>query len=177
MTILKHDLHFTHKDASVLELLKKHGIVPLFVPAGCTDIMQKCDTVVNKPFKNGVRNCHRDHMEELFQEHLRNGKDPTLFAPKLTMSALKPFLTGFVQRGIEALKTPEMREMIKNAFAKDGLFTRIRSPEMQLTVQLAGIDLARNVVPDVVNEPECNSDGEIAIHSASENGSDSDSDS
>ena len=176
MTILKHDLHFTHKDASVLELLKKHRIVPLFIPAGCTDIMQECDTVVNKPFKNGVRNGYRDHMEEMFQEHLRNGKDPTLFAPKLTMGALKPFLTGFVRRGIEALKTPEMRETIKNAFARDGLFTRIRSPEMQLTVQLAGIDIARKVVPDVANEPECNSDGEIAMHSASENGSDSDSD-
>ena len=54
VTILKHDLHFTHKDNTVLELLKKHHIVPLFVPAGCTDIIQECDTVVNKPFKNGV---------------------------------------------------------------------------------------------------------------------------
>ena len=77
-----------YKDASVLELLKKHRIVPLFVPPSCTDIMQECDSVVNKPFKNGVRNGYGDHMEELFQEHLRNGKDPTLFAPKFTMSAL-----------------------------------------------------------------------------------------
>ena len=129
---------------------------------------------MNKPFKNGERNGYRDHIEELFQEHLRNGKDPTLFAPKLTMGALKPFLTGFVQSGIEALKTPEMRETIKNAFAKDGLFTQIRSPEMQLTVQLAGVDLARNLDPDVINEPDCNSDGEIDPHSASEDGNDID---
>ena len=90
------------------------------------------------------------------------------------MGALKPFLTGFVQSGIEALKTPEMRETIKNAFAKDSLFTQIRSPEMQLTVQLAGVDLARNVDPDLINEPGCNSDGEIDPHSASEDGNDSD---
>lgn len=174
VTILKHDLHFTHKDETVLALLKKHNIVPLFVPAGCTDIMQECDTVVNKPFKNGVRNGYRDHMEELFQEHCRSGKDATLFAPKLTMGALKPFLTSFVQRGIEALKTPEMRATIKNAFANDGLFTRIRSPEMQLTVQLEGIDLTHVAAPDLFTEPDDNSDGEIAVHSASENGSDSD---
>ena len=42
-TILKHDFHHTHKDARVLELPKAHNILPLFVPAGCTDFMQECD--------------------------------------------------------------------------------------------------------------------------------------
>lgn len=67
-----------------------------------------------------------------------------------------------------------MRETIKNAFANDGLFTRIRSPEMQMTVQLEGIDLTHVAAPDVFTERDDNSDGEIAVHSASENGSDSD---
>ena len=31
-TILKHDLHYMHKDARVLEALKAHNILPLFVP-------------------------------------------------------------------------------------------------------------------------------------------------
>lgn len=164
VTILKHDLHFTHKDNTVLELLKKHHIVPLFVPAGCTDIIQECDTVVNKPFKNGVRNGYRDHMEELFQAHLRGGQPAVLFAPKLTMGALKPFLTGFVQRGIEAIKTPDMRAAIKNAFANDGLFSYIRSPEMQLSVQLEGVDLTNVFVPDVFDESNP-SDVESAVYS------------
>ena len=149
VTILKHDLHFTHKDTTVLDLMKKHNIVPLFVPAGCTDMMQECDTVVNKPFKNGVRNGYRDHMEELFQAHLRGGQPAVLFAPKLTMGALKPFLTGFVQRGIEAIKTPEMRAAIRNAFASDDLFIYIRSAEVQLSVQLEGVDLMNMFTPDV----------------------------
>lgn len=176
VTILKHDLHFTHKDASVLEILKKHKIVPLFVPAGCTDIMQECDTVVNKPFKNGVRNEYRDHMDQLFQAHLRNGQGATAFAPKLTMGALKPFLTSFVQRGIEALKTPQMRETIKTAFANDGLFSVIRSPEMQLRVQLEGIDLANDIALDEVEiDAEIEEiDAEIAAISSSDSGSDSD---
>ena len=135
VTILKHDLHYSHKDESVLALLAKNNIVPLFVPAGCTDVMQECDTVVNKPFKNGVRNGYRDHMDSLFQKHLSDGLDAAHFAPKLTMGAMKPFLTSFVQRGIEALKTPEMKQSIANAFANDGFFTIIISSEMQLAIQ------------------------------------------
>jgi hypothetical protein len=36
--ILKVDLHFTHKDEEVLNLMQIHNIYALFVPASCTDI-------------------------------------------------------------------------------------------------------------------------------------------
>ena len=42
---------------------------------------------------------------------------------KLTMDALKPFIIAWVASGIQALKTPEIKVTIKNAFAKDGSFT------------------------------------------------------
>lgn len=142
MTILKHDLHFTHKDASVLAYLKANNICPLYVPAGCTDIIQECDVVVNKPFKNAVRSAFRDHLDALFQTHLAAGHPPTDFAPKLTMGALKPYLTGFDEKGILALKTPEMKACIRKSFANDGLFTQMRSPEMQLMLQMEGAALA-----------------------------------
>lgn len=135
-SILKHDLHFTHKDASVLEYLKVNCIAPLFVPAGCTDVMQECDVVVNKPFKNAVRAAFRDHLDTLFRIHLAEGKPPIEFSPKLTMGALKPFLTGFVEKGVLALKTPEMRTCIQNSFANDGRFALMRSPEMQQNAQI-----------------------------------------
>ena len=135
-TILKHDLHFTHKDNDVLELLKKNHIHPLFVPAGCTDAMQECDVVVNKPFKNAVRKAFRDHLDNLFQVHRAKNLPLNTFSPKFTMGALKPFLTGFVAQGIQALKTPEMRDCIRNASAKDGLFAQMRSDEMQLSAQM-----------------------------------------
>lgn len=134
-TILKHDLHFTHKDAAVLEFLRKNYIYPLFVPAGCTDIMQECDVVVNKPFKNALRKGYRDHIDNLFRIHRESGAPATEFSPKLTMGALRPYLTSFVQRGIEALKTPEMKTCIQNSFASDGCFSIMRSDEMQLAAQ------------------------------------------
>ena len=37
--ILKMDLHFSHKTEAALELMRNHNILPLFVPAGCTDII------------------------------------------------------------------------------------------------------------------------------------------
>lgn len=140
-TILKHDLHFTHKDARVLAYLKANFICPLYVPAGCTDIIQECDVVVNKPFKNAVRSAFRDHLDALFQTHLRAGRPPTDFAPKLTMGTLKPYLTSFVEKGILALKTPEMKASIRKSFESDGFFTEMRSSEMQLMVQMEGASL------------------------------------
>lgn len=154
-TILKHDLHFTHKDASVLEYLKANCICPLFVPAGCTDVIQECDVVVNKPFKNAVRGAFRDHLDSLFRLHLTEGRPPTEFCPKLTMGALKPFLTDFVAKGILALKTPEMRTCIQNSFANDGCFALMRSLEMQQNAQIDGtIILQEHPVPEGVEEDE-----------------------
>jgi hypothetical protein len=96
------DLHFTHKDKDVLNLMQQHNIYALFVPAGCTDIMQECDTVVNKPFKNGLKAAFRDHMHHLFDVHVENGGVPAEWRAKLTMGELKPFVTAFVEVGITA---------------------------------------------------------------------------
>ena len=155
VTILKHDLHFTHKDARVLQFLKDNFICPLFVPAGCTDVIQECDVVVNKPFKNAVRSAFRDHLNALFQAHLAKGLPSTEFSPKLTMGALKPHLTGFVQKGILALTTPEMRECIKNSFARNGCFEQMRSAQMQLIAQMEEVHIVDEpVIDEAVEEDE-----------------------
>ena len=110
-TILKHDFHHTHKDARVLEVPKAHNILPLFVPAGCTDVVQERDTVVNKP-------GYRDHLDRLFQIFVDGGNNSAFWQPKLTLGALKPYITSWVALGVQALKTPEMRLTIKNACDK-----------------------------------------------------------
>ena len=75
-------------------------------------------------------------MNELFNIHRERGICATYFAPKLTMGALKPFLTGFVQKGVLALKTPEMKLCVQKSFDDDGFFTIMRSDDMQLAMQL-----------------------------------------
>ena len=64
--IIIHALHYSHKDATVLEFMKDNNLLSLYVPAGCTDIMQTCDTVANKLFKIGIKAAFRDY---LYIEH------------------------------------------------------------------------------------------------------------
>jgi len=47
---------------------------------------------------------------------------------KLTMGLMKPFMYSFVEHGIEALKTPEMKLTIAGAFIKDGHYYKARNP-------------------------------------------------
>ena len=46
--IVMHDLHYSHKDIKVLAFMKANNLLSLYIPAGCTDVMQTCDTVANK---------------------------------------------------------------------------------------------------------------------------------
>ena len=124
------------KDKVVLELLRLHNIAPLFVPAGCTDVMQECDTVLNKPFKCKVRDAFRNYMDDKFQKHIDAGLDPALWEPKLTLGNLKPHITKFVKHGIDGLSTDEMKIVIQSAFANDGYFALMRSEEWQLKAQI-----------------------------------------
>jgi hypothetical protein len=52
------------------------------------------------------------------------------------MGALKSFITYFVQKGIAAVSTPEMKVEIRNAFAAHGCFNEIRSPAMKQILDL-----------------------------------------
>jgi hypothetical protein len=56
------DLHYSHKDSDVLEFMKENNLLSLSIPAGCTDVMQTCDTLANKPFKVGLRAASRDFL-------------------------------------------------------------------------------------------------------------------
>jgi hypothetical protein len=87
------DLHFTHKNEDVLKLMQLHNIYALYVPASCTDIMQECDTVVNKPFKNGLKAAFRDHLHKLFTKYIERNGVPAEWKAKLSMGELKPFIT------------------------------------------------------------------------------------
>ena len=134
MALVVHDLHYSHKDATVLNYMKRNNLLSLYIPAGCTDVMPTCDTVANKPFKVGLKAAFRDF---LYTEHDKwAAANPDKEArgqwnPKLTMGALKEKITGFVSIGMDCLKTPDMKISIANAFARDGRFSIIRSEERQ----------------------------------------------
>jgi hypothetical protein len=134
-TVLKHDLHYSHKSAALLQLLRDNNIIPMFVPARCTDVMQECDTVVNAPFKRVLRQAFRDYLHQTFNDYKASkpaGYDCSDWVPNLKCSELKPRLTGWVQAGIAYLRTPEMRACIQNAFQTDGCMAEIRSADRRM---------------------------------------------
>ena len=97
----------------------------------------------------------------------------------LQSEALKPFITSRVALGIVALKIPEMEVNIKNAFARDGLFTFIRDPIKLLEMQ---VECALNLrdtgvfMPAKAKDSDQDEELVLADMSASESDSDSDSD-
>jgi hypothetical protein len=88
--------------------------------------------VINTPFKKAVKGAFRDYLHAKLREHVQNGGTMENWKIKLTPGTMKNFITGFVLRGISALKTPGMKETIKESFELDGCFGTIRSPERQL---------------------------------------------
>lgn len=164
VTILKHDLHYSHKDQDVLALLVLSNIKPLYVPPACTDELQECDTVVNMPFKTGVRGAFRDHLHAKFDDWLQDNPDnPAGWVPNLSISALKPMLVDFVRKGVTVISTPEFRETIKSAFKKAGGFEEMKGP---IRVAAARASIAAEVPLEVVapaeTEPQ-DEDEEIAL--------------
>jgi hypothetical protein len=177
--ILKLDLHYSHKDPEVLALMHLMNILPLFVPAGCTDIMQECGTVMNKPFKNAMKAEFRDHLHRDFEKFCRENpeKRPSEWAPHLNLGDLKSRIVSFVEAGLRALETPEMRNAIIKAFAEDGRFREIRSEEMQSAARMELLTkrMAELVfVPDDVEENR--EDEEQALAADIDDDSDSDND-
>ena len=55
--ILILELHYSHKDTYMGEC----NILPVYIPAGCTELHKVCDVVVNKPYKNGVIKAFVDY--------------------------------------------------------------------------------------------------------------------
>ena len=62
------DLHYSHKEPTVLEMLASNDIIPIYIPAGCTDLHQVCDVVINKPYKNGVTAKFVDYATSEYQK-------------------------------------------------------------------------------------------------------------
>ena len=107
------DLHYSHKDPSVIALMTANNIIPVFIPAGCTDLHQVCDVVINKSYKNGVNAAFIDYVStefNLWQESEKDDDD--IFEINLAISVMKPLIPAYVLRGIQALKTDAMKGLL-----------------------------------------------------------------
>ena len=66
-------MHKAQKTDHILSVLASSKITPVFVPAGCTSIVQPLDVVFNAPFKKEVEVAAMEHMQDNLESYL-NGK-------------------------------------------------------------------------------------------------------
>ena len=123
--VLIHDLHFTHVSPELNEYLRDNGIVPVTVPATCTDELQVCDICVNKPFKMAAKRAFREYCHRQFNAHIAAGESAHTFQMVLGIGTMKPHLVSFVQRGLDALRSQDLRGTIRRTFQADSPGARL----------------------------------------------------
>jgi hypothetical protein len=151
--ILIHDLHFSHKSVELRDYCTANDIILIFIPAGCTDIMQMCDRVLNKSYKNAVSKAFVQYVAKKFVDHSESGSTD-VFSLNMALSVMKPLLPSFVCAGMTALKTPAMKDVIRNCFLKDGLVALARTPEALANARLLFALLPVDEFIEEGNEPE-----------------------
>jgi len=126
--VYTYDLHYSHKDASVLALLDANNIIPIFISAGCTDLHQVCDVCINKPYKNGVEAEFIDYLSMKYTDWYNSpGRDEeSIFKVNLSLGVTKSLIPNYLARGISRLETEEMKESIVKCFKKEGLLDEAR---------------------------------------------------
>jgi len=135
--LLIHDLHYSHKDPRIRELLLKNRICDGFVPGGCTAYFQVCDVIVNGPFKKAIRRAfiqYLNHQYDLYLVDCENIEDPKLreqqrilFRPKLNLTHMKNPMIDFLKYGCDEISTPAMKSSIIECFAKAGCLRKAKA--------------------------------------------------
>ena len=68
------DLHRAQQTEHIKKVMREEcSITPIFVPAGCTHIIQPLDVSLNAPFKKKVEDAAMQHMQDNLEKYL-NGK-------------------------------------------------------------------------------------------------------
>jgi hypothetical protein len=121
------DLHYSHFEEEVLNLLKEHFIVPVFIPAGCTDLHQVLDVVVNKPYKDGVTEEFISYLNRVHAVQYSSPNWNGVLHLNLNSSFMKPLIPHLVANGVKHIATVDMQETIRNSFKEHALVEEARS--------------------------------------------------
>ena len=128
-SILVLDLHRAQKTDRIKDVLTRQcGITPVFVPAGCTSIVQPLDVSFNAPFKKRVENAAMNHMQENMDAYLHG---------KFTAGERRILLTKWVGDAWDELA--KVKEIAVRSFKKCGISTAADGSEDD-EIHLEGLD-------------------------------------
>ena len=111
-------MHKAQQTDEVKRLLQKKNTVLVNVQPGCTSRVQPLDVVVNKSFKNLVREQSEKHLDENLNEYAEG---------KLTASKRRILTTKWVATAWE--KVMQDKEMVIRSFKKCGITTNVDGSE------------------------------------------------
>ena len=128
-SILVLDLHKAQKTERIQDILTNQcKAVPVFVPAGCTSLIQPLDVVYNAPFKKKAEAAAMKHMQDNLEAYV-NGK--------FTASERRVLITKWVGQAWEELS--QNKEMTVRAFRKCGISVAADGSE-DFDIHIEGLD-------------------------------------
>ena len=95
------DLFSAHRDERVLSLLRGSGVDVIYVPGGCTGILQVMDVVVNSHFKRHIKNGYQSWRAVQIQGGEVFAKPSRPLLIKWVMDAWDAFPVATLQQGME----------------------------------------------------------------------------
>jgi hypothetical protein len=109
----------------VIAFMLENHLLPFYIPARCTDNMQVGDTVCNYPFKAGMKAGFLSYIHQEYETYKESKPEDvaiedwcSIWNPNLNPGYMKQSIVNFVVIGMNRLKTPEMKDTIKEAFAR-----------------------------------------------------------
>lgn len=121
------DVYKAHQSEKLLSLLKKNDIIPLFVPAACTDKLQPLDLSVNREYKEELKAHFHDWysaeiMQLLKQQEADSGDGASNSVVVDTKtSVIKPIHANWVIATHQKMSTRS--DLIQMGFRKAGLLS------------------------------------------------------
>ncbi|CAC5413807.1 unnamed protein product [Mytilus coruscus] len=119
------DVFKAHRGERLLDLLKANDIVPLFVPAACTDRLQPLDLSVNREYKEQLKSHFHDWYSAEVIHQINEQEDSTgEIAPdnvvvNMRTSVLKPIHANWIVSSHNKIST--RKDLIQLGFRKAGL--------------------------------------------------------